>query len=240
MLAMDLQGIERDLPIWVTDGEIRRAVKAVLCDLDGVIVNSEPYKYLSYVQVLVGHGIPLAVIEESRFLAYYKEHCVGKTREENAKAQLAFWKRRGYRLGLSWQDYAKERMRYYDPIKPHLPWIEENVACLRDLSQRYRVYLVSRTEEEEAKRIIDAAGLDRLIVAVAPTGNKYRPAIAAAARDGIPKEHCVAIEDTSDGVGEAKREDLFTLAIPNEFTLGQDFHEADIVAYDLAQCFEFK
>jgi beta-phosphoglucomutase-like phosphatase (HAD superfamily) len=100
------------------------------------------------------------------------------------------------------------------------------------------MYLVSRTREEEAKRILrdHEESLSRLIVAIITRGPKYERAIMAATVEGIRKDECVAIEDTSEGVKEAKQAGLCTIALPNEFTVGQDFGLADLVTDDLAKC----
>jgi beta-phosphoglucomutase-like phosphatase (HAD superfamily) len=228
--------VDRVLPLLRRQGQEPIRIQAFFWDLDGVLINTEPYKYLSYIQVLVKHGISLHAVQEADFLGYYKSNCVGKKRQANASAQLAYWKGKGFKLDLSWEEYAAERMKYYEPIKGNVPLLGHNVSFLSRIPGCCPTYLVSRTTEEEARRIIATDfRLARLQLAVAPSGKKYENAIKAAAQRVVSREACIAIEDTTDGVKEAKDEHLFTIAVPNEFTQGQDFSLADLVTNDLSE-----
>jgi len=53
--------------------------------------------------------------------------------------------------------------------------------------------------------------------------------VLAIERLGLKSETCLAIEDTQYGVESAKGAGLTCLAIPNEFSRGQDFSKADAV-----------
>ena len=59
--------------------------------------------------------------------------------------------------------------------------------------------------------------------------------VLAVERLGLKSETCLALEDTQYGVESAKGAGLTCLAIPNEFSRGQDFSKADAVFKSLKE-----
>jgi len=55
----------------------------------------------------------------------------------------------------------------------------------------------------------------------------------------VNPKHCLAFEDTQYGVESAKAAGLTCFAIPNEFSLQQDFSQADMVFTDLREAIAF-
>jgi beta-phosphoglucomutase-like phosphatase (HAD superfamily) len=45
----------------------------------------------------------------------------------------------------------------------------------------------------------------------------------------LEAKECIAFEETSAGIASAKGANLFVIALPNKFTVNQDFSEADII-----------
>ena len=213
-----------------------RRLEAVFCDLDGVIVDSEPFKFFYYIKVLLRQGIPVDFLftrknsdggERESFYDYYKRGCVGASGEENAKNQLEWLKQHGIDLGMSWQEFRNERMRHYKPIEDSLPLIEKNIDLIERLKQGYSetpVYIVSRTDEERTKKILGRASLDgKVEVAVVPEKGrkKYSRAVEEAQKRGIRLKDCLAIEDSLKGAQEAAEYGLKVVAVPTEFTMLQ-------------------
>lgn len=213
-----------------------RRLEAVFCDLDGVLVNSEPFKFEYYVQAMVRQGVPWGFLisgknpnglENENFYDFYRRECVGASGEENAKRQLEWLKQNGIDLGMSWQEFRNERMRYYKTIEDGLPLIEKNIELIKRLKQGYPetpVYIVSRTDEERTRKILRRAGLESNVeVAVVPEKDrkKYSRAVEEAQRRELRLKDCLAMEDSLKGAREAEEYGLQVVAVPTEFTMLQ-------------------
>jgi putative hydrolase of the HAD superfamily len=59
--------------------------------------------------------------------------------------------------------------------------------------------------------------------------------LQALERADLSADQAVVIEDTPRGITAAKSAEIFTIAIPNEFTRGLDFSEADVVLHNIAE-----
>ena len=59
--------------------------------------------------------------------------------------------------------------------------------------------------------------------------------LAAAKKLGLAWEHCVVIEDTYRGVTAAAKAGIACIAVPNEYTLHNDFSQAKLVLSDLGE-----
>jgi beta-phosphoglucomutase-like phosphatase (HAD superfamily) len=57
--------------------------------------------------------------------------------------------------------------------------------------------------------------------------------LTAAARIGLPPERCVVIEDAFKGVTAAVRAGCRCIAVPHDFTRGNDFSAATLIATSL-------
>ncbi len=59
--------------------------------------------------------------------------------------------------------------------------------------------------------------------------------LAAAQKLGLARDQCVVIEDTYRGVTAATKAGIACIAVPNEYTLHNDFSQAKLVLSDLGE-----
>jgi HAD superfamily hydrolase (TIGR01509 family) len=57
--------------------------------------------------------------------------------------------------------------------------------------------------------------------------------LTTCARLGFEPAHCIVLEDSSNGALAGKRAGCYTIAVPSEYSRGQDFSFVDLVASDL-------
>lgn len=57
--------------------------------------------------------------------------------------------------------------------------------------------------------------------------------LTTCARLGVDPPKCIVLEDSSNGALAGKRAGCYTIAVPSEYSLGQDFSFVDFVASDL-------
>lgn len=54
-----------------------------------MIVNTEPFKFLTYLAALVEYKVPMGVLVAGEFYDFYRRESVGRSTQENAERQLA-------------------------------------------------------------------------------------------------------------------------------------------------------
>jgi HAD superfamily hydrolase (TIGR01509 family) len=185
-------------------------LRAVIFDLDGVVVDSEPYSMQALVDVLGEYGIVPSPDELRRsygrtltedFQDYFGHHGVA------ADVRTAV---------------ARKRARYFESAAGKLRPFPGVLSLLERVAARgYRLAAASSGERDKVTFTLDALGLEGRFEVIV-TGDDVRhskpdPAIylTAAARLGVAPEGCLAIEDAPNGVLAAKRAGMRCLAITN-------------------------
>lgn len=184
-------------------------VDAVLFDLDGVLVDSEPVwedVRRAYVAAHGGTWQPdsqrrLMGMSTAEWAAYLSgELGVDRTAEQVATEVVAEMTRR----------YAE-----------HVPLIDDADAVVRRLATRWPLGLASSSPTRLIAAALDAMGLADAFGATLSTEETARgkPApdvwLAVAARLGVDPARCVAIEDSSNGVRSAAAAGMRVVAVPH-------------------------
>jgi HAD superfamily hydrolase (TIGR01509 family) len=204
------------------------AVRAVIFDMDGVIVDSEPYSMQALIDILRQYGVEPTEDELQRsygrrvrddFVDYFSRHRV------TADVNIAI---------------AHKHARYYHLAAGHLqplPGVGALLRRLRDYS--YRLALASSGDRVKVAFGMQALELNGIFEAVV-TGDdvshsKPDPEIylIAAQRLGVPPAECLAIEDAPAGVEAAKRAGMRCLAVTNSVARDQ-LDMADLIVDSLA------
>lgn len=214
-------------------------IKAVIFDLDGVIVDSEPLQQRAFNQLLAQHGINYQIGDEE-----YGKFFVGVSVEENAK-----WLRD--RLGL---DRTPEQIRdEQDAIYVELISDPKNLiarqglrALLDDLgwreltravatgSPRHQVEIVLRGMKIEScfRAVVTGSEISK----PKPDPEIYRLVLQALK---LAPSDAIVLEDSAAGVASAKGAGLHVIAVPNEHTKHQDLSQADVRVGSLSQVINF-
>ena len=184
-------------------------VDAVLFDLDGVIVDSEPVweeVRRAYVAAHGGTWQPdtqrrLMGMSTGEWAAYLSgELGVDRTAEQVAAEVVAEMTRR----------YAE-----------HVPLIDDADAVVRRMAERWPLGLASSSPTRLIAAALAATGLTDAFGATLSTEETARgkPApdvwLAVAARLGVDPARCVAIEDSSNGVRSAAAAGMRVIAVPH-------------------------
>jgi len=121
-----------------------------------------------------------------------------------------------------------------------MPYAEEAVNFFKD--HGFSVAVCSGSSGIEVDIKLEKTGLKGLFGDYVITGSDVRrgkpfPDIYALAADrlGLETGQCIAFEDTMYGVCAAKEAGLYCIAVPNEYSAGQDFSEADNIAGSLKE-----
>jgi HAD superfamily hydrolase (TIGR01509 family) len=204
------------------------AVQAVIFDMDGVIVDSEPYSMQALIDTLRQYGVEPTEDELQRsygrrvrddFVDYFSRHGV------TADVNIAI---------------AHKHARYYHLAAGHLKPLPGVVALLRRLRDHgYSLALASSGDRVKVAFGMQALALIGSFEAVV-TGDdvshsKPDPEIylIAAQRLRVPPAACIAIEDAPAGVKAAKRAGMRCIAVTNS-VVSDRLYKADLIVDSLA------
>ncbi|MBI4518712.1 MAG: HAD family phosphatase [Deltaproteobacteria bacterium] len=210
--------------------ERERNVGAVVFDLDGVLVDSEPIHFRATNRVLARFGQSIGEAEYRSFIG------IGE------RASWTAWcAQRGITVPVAELLAAHTRARL-EEIAAGVEPIAEAVALAHQLhAAGLPLALASSSTRAVIDALLAALGLGE-VLAVRVSGEDpevraSKPApdvyLLAAARLRLAPAACVAIEDSGPGVSAAHNAGMFCVAVPNRWTADQDFRDADVVLESL-------
>jgi len=196
--------------------------QAVIFDMDGVLVDSEPFGFEALRRVMGRYGLGYSEEENAEFL--------GRTTLESCRILKA-------RHALP--DSAEALADFY--IEGMLAQIEDGpipMPGVPDVLERvrafgYRLALASSAELRVIHANLTALRLGPFFEAVVSGTQVARgkPApdvfLAAAERLGVPPPACLVVEDSRNGLLAAKAAGMICAVVPCAHTRHQDFREAD-------------
>lgn len=188
----------------------KNKVKAVIFDLDGTLVDSEPNYSEADNKTLAEYGI----VELS---AEMKRKYVGigtKEMMEDIKKM--------YDINETIENLVSKKNKYYLEIaKENTPVFPEMHKFLQFLkSNNYPLALASGSSPEIIETVLSITKLKEYfdVVLSAEQVEKGKPApdvfLEAAKQLGVPFENCLVIEDSKPGVEAAKSASMYCIALP--------------------------
>lgn len=200
---------------------LRTRPKAILFDMDGVIVDSMPYHFISWYEALRPYDVSVKPLD-----VYQREG------EKWDKALRALWKPSGKPLSRATMraitdDKNAIFKKYFKRAIFHC--VEEILPCLR--RQGYTLALVTGTTHGEMLHILPRALREQFTVIV--TGDMIRrgkpfpdPYLKAAQQFGLTSDECVVVENAPYGIRAAKAAGMFCIALttslPAAYLAGAD------------------
>jgi len=198
-------------------------IQAVIFDMDGVIIDSEPFQSLAFKEVLAEYG--LGPFEEAIV------QTPGVTTERN-------WEVLRERYGIPdavESLSARSRAAYVRIISDRIqarPGALELISSLKEAG--YKLALAS-SSIASVKVVVESLRLgsqfDVILRGSDVSRHKPNPEIflLAAQRLAVEPCACLVIEDSAAGVQAAKRAGMKCIATPTASTLNQDISAADLV-----------
>jgi HAD superfamily hydrolase (TIGR01509 family) len=195
---------------------------AVIFDLDGVIIDSEELQYNAYSKVLARFGVRVSIDE-------YAEHWI-------AAGHGPEYAVRTYALPMPPDELrALKNPVYHEILRNEVRLMPGVMEALQRLHRRCPLAVATNSNRQDTSFVVDHFAIRRFFTAIV-TREDYPRAkpnpdafTTAAAEVGMPPASCVVIEDAPKGVLAAHRAGAAVLAVPNEFTRGNDFSRAAAV-----------
>lgn len=123
---------------------------AVLFDFDGVLADTEPLHYSCWREILEPYGIQLD-------WGFYLRQCVGVS-DRKMIEHLAAERVPPVPFDELWVECERKRLMFSSRIMASPPFLDETVQVIRDLSQRYKLAVVSSSGRSEVEPPIHKAG----------------------------------------------------------------------------------
>ena len=200
------------------------AIKALVFDFDGLIVDTEVPIFRAWQRIYREHGQELPL---DRWLTI-----IG-TSTGSFDPVVELGDRLGEKLDEKALD-ALERLYYMEAtaLQQLLPGVAEYLRVARELGLKTAVASSSTRAwvMEHLERFGIGGGFDAIVCRedvkkTKPDPELYRTALQ---RLGVRPEEAIAFEDSSNGIHAAKAAGLFCVVVPNLLTVDLDLTEADL------------
>ena len=205
-------------------------IKAVIFDLDGVIVESEHIHIEAEKQTMLKHGIHITSEELHKY--------TGTT------AKLMFTDLiRKYRLNTTFEKIFNEKEQIlFKLLKEDTQPTKGIIGLLQRLKQRnIKLAIASSSHKRLINYVLDRLDIkplfDSIIGAEDITHSKPDPEIflKSANRLGVNSSECLVVEDAALGVEAAKRAGMRCVGYRNPNSGDQDLSKADIAIDDFSK-----
>lgn len=193
--------------------------KAVIFDLDGLLIDSEIISYQLYCDILGKYGYTLTIEEYARTLS-------GKTAVENMKNVIA-----SYQLpftleeGLTLEEgMEKEYIKKGVALKPGAETLLQYLK-----GQQIKILLASSSLKERAMGILKENKVDHYFdsMVFGPEVNRGKPFpdifFKACEKAGESAEDCLVLEDSEAGIAAAHSAGIDVICIPDMKLPGDEF-----------------
>jgi HAD superfamily hydrolase (TIGR01509 family) len=183
-------------------------IEAVVFDLDGVLIDSEPVWEHVRRGLVAGYG--------GRWPDDAQQRLMGMSTQEWAR-----YLSEDLGIGLPPNEVARLVIRAMaGQYQHHLPLLPGAVDAVRRMAERWPLGLASSSPPALIRTVLNTAGIAPLFKATVSTEDVAhgKPApdvyLAVASQLGVTPEHAVAVEDSSNGLRSAAAAGLAVIAVP--------------------------
>ena len=201
--------------------------KAILFDLDGVIVDSEPLHHRAFDRVFAEWGLP--PIPFDLYADVFTSRGVGLE-----------WSVRTH--GVDAEALQRRKQEIYGELLRSEARLCPGVAeCVPGLARRFALAVATNSPRAEAEFVLERFALAAHYRAVVGREDYERPkpapdpCLAAAARLGVRPEEAVVVEDASKGLAAALAASIRCVVVPNAYTQNGDLSGASARLQSLAE-----
>ena len=198
-------------------------MRAIIFDMDGVLVDSMPYHAEAWKQALATAGINI------------EKKDIYELEGSNHRQLVEIIFRRFDRIPTEddTQELIRKKVEIFNRIEHTRPF-EGMKELLASLKPKYKLAIVSGTNRKTVQDIIDTFFPDTFDVIINGEDTEEgkpspEPYLKAVGKLGIPGEHCLVIENAPLGVRSAKSAGLRCIAIPT-YLDREKLKEADAIA----------
>ena len=200
--------------------------KAVLFDMDGVIVDTEPLHRKAYFAMFDDVNIP---VTEELYNSFTGQSTINICRELVRLFKLS-------ESPETLMMFKRKHFKYLFENDTSLGLLDGVLELIKDYhSNGLTLVLASSASMTNIDRIFDRFDLNQYFVAKLSGADlqqsKPHPEIfiKAAAAAGFPKQHCLVIEDSTNGMKAANSAGIYCVGYKSTHSKSQDYSFADTV-----------
>lgn len=207
-------------------------LKAVLFDMDGVIVDTEPLHRKAYFKTFEALKIQ---VSETLYASF-----TGNSTQKVCETLISH-----YNLDTSWQEIADTKRKHFKTLFDTDPDFDLIPGVLQLIQHYYQngitLILASSAHINTINWVFEKFELEKYfsgkISGAALKESKPHPEIflLAAELSGEQKEDCMVIEDSTNGILAAHRAGIFCAGYKSKHSAQQDYSLADIVISDFCE-----
>jgi len=200
----------------------------VIFDLDGVLIDSEGLYHRAYSAVLKRYGVSVTRRE-------YEEEWIAKGTGPEYIVEK-------HNLPVAPDELRKLRspifLKLLETEVTLMPHVETTLARF---ATHFGLIVATNSNREHLDFVLKRFGIGHFFpkTVARQDYDRAKPEpdafLAAAKKLGLARQHCVVIEDTYRGVTAAAKAGIACIAVPNEYTLHNDFSQAKLVLSDLGE-----
>ena len=207
-------------------------INAVIFDMDGVVVNTEPIGFKANSELYKSLNITVPNEVYATFIGNSDKNIVQKLKDL-------------YPLEMTHQELLDEKYKFYfnafdnDLELELIPGVRDLIVDLH--TNGIKLLLASSASKRKIEKVFTRFGLHQYFDSVTSGEDfefsKPNPAIflEAVAKSGFPATECVIIEDSTNGVKAAKAAGVYCIGYNGSHELGQDVSAADKVISDFKE-----
>lgn len=203
-------------------------IKAVIFDMDGVMIDSEPLWEKTERILLARRDI--------EYTPTYRDQIVGLNQNDSGKLLIDT-----FELNEKVEDVISERVEILTAIyEEELEVVRDLIPLLDDLrDHQFKLAVASSSPLRVINFVLDMFSLHEYFPTVVSgecTDNgKPHPAIYLHTADRLEVEpsECVAIEDSINGLRSAKAAGMYCIAVPDKRLSQVEFQNADLIVPNL-------
>ncbi len=207
-------------------------VNAVIFDMDGVVVNTEPIGYKANQQMYKALDIVVPDEVYATFIGNSDKMIVQKLKDL-------------YQLEHTHEELLDKKYKYYFDFFDNaddlelLPGVKDLIIDLH--KNGMKLVLASSASKRKIEAVFTRFGLHAYFEAKISGEDfelsKPNPEIflEAVAKTGFPKQECIIIEDSTNGIKAAKAAGVYCIGYESSHSMGQDTALADKVITDFKE-----
>ena len=208
-------------------------IKAVLFDMDGLMVDTESLSTEAFINSAKAQGYNMTKEETLKVLGFTKANI------------YQFWidyfqgtNVDGKKLVDDHYEYIENVLYTVDPEK--MPYVEELLKYLRE--NNYKIAVASSSDTADIKNNLEKTKLEKYIDEIASGAEveNGKPApdvfLLAAKRLGVDPKDCLILEDSKAGIKAGKASGAMVFMVPDMFTVDKECEDtADRILTNLGE-----